>query len=403
MARSITSWLSVVRTETLESKSYAFCLPEKPIPLLNLGGVSFKGGTPPLVSLEGDRQNLGFCGEGDYHTENALHPQLGDTITQVQQREKYYNSLPSYCGTNVMFQPGKSETLFFMGCNRLSCPRCRPKIKKKVIQKVIETAIDYNLQRELILTCPGNEWRVNHSPDMSFKWLNGKFREFKILYQRETGKKLSYIKLPRSQKSGYCHAHILVNTYIKKSLIENIIKRIGLGSNYKMLYRDLHRLGSYLKNDLYKEHEWFIPVGMRHVSSSMELKEEGKRVSIFIMWSKSNGCWISIIFGKYIPPHKKYDFVYDVMQNYADHPPPHWFFLYCFTDMLRINDYADSMGYVGEYKKYYLPSSVPNSIVAGTLPAYNYQMELTGRLHRITTMFAPEKYTHQKKFRRADM
>lgn len=318
---------------------------------------------------------------------------LINTIAQVQQREKYYNSIPSYCGQNVMFQPDNPDSLTHMPCNRLSCARCRPKIKRKVIDKLIETCETRHLQRELILTCPGEKWRENHSPDESFKWLNEKFREFKILYERETGRKLVYIKLPRSQKSGYCHQHIMINTYIKKTLIEDIIKRIGLGTSYKIMYKDLHRVGTYLKNELHKEHEWFIPVGMRHISSSMERDEKGRRVSIFIMWEHGGGCWVSVIFGRYIPPHKKYDFVYDVMQNYGDRPPPNWFFVQCFIDMTRI---MDSTGYIAETKKYYLPSSYEPA----SLPSYNYQMDLLGRMNRIVKVFEVPKYTRQIKFKR---
>jgi hypothetical protein len=125
----------------------------------------------------------------------------------------------------------------------------------------------------------------------------------------------------------------------------------------------------------------------------MELDDTGGRVSIFIMWVHVGGCWVSVVFGKYVPPHKKYDHVYDVMLNYGDHPPPYWFFVQCFTDMTHI---MDSTGYIAEIKKYYLPSSC----VPALLSAYKYQTDLSGRVHKIVTVFEGKKYTKQIKFKR---
>jgi hypothetical protein len=102
-----------------------------------------------------------------------------------------------------------------------------------------------------------------------------------------------------------------------------------------------------------------------------------------------------IVFGKQIPPHKKYDFVYDVIQNYADRPPPFWLFQECFTDMMHIHT---SEGYVADLRKHNLPAlRNPKE-----LPSYDYQMELSGKLHRITVEFVPPKYTTQIKYKRSD-
>jgi len=323
------------------------------------------------------------------------------TITQVQQgenseiwekRKNYYNKIPRYCKTNVMFPKNAPEKMVFMGCNRLSCPRCRPKIKKKLLERINDTCVKYNLQRQLILTCPGRRWRNAHSVDYSFVFINKKFAEFKILYQRETGKSLNYVKLPRAQRDGFCHAHILLDRYISVSLIKDLIKRVGLGRNFHIKYMDMHRLMSYLRNDFFKDHEWYLPYGMRHISSSMLISENGTRFSIFIMWLKSHAGYVCVIFGKYIPPHKKYDFVFDVVNNYADRPPPYWFFLYCFTSMAEV---MDKDNYVASFKKAMLPI---NNV--GLMPGFEYQQDLSGRMRRITTVFEVPKVTRQVKFKK---
>ncbi|GAG74058.1 unnamed protein product [marine sediment metagenome] len=308
-------------------------------------------------------------------------------------RKQYYNKLPRYCGHNIIFDRTDPDRMAHVGCNRLSCPRCRPKVRHKLLDRIVEVAIDHGLFRQLILTCPGKNWRSQHSADYSFSWLNKKFDSFKVLYERATGKKLKYIKLPRSQKSGYCHHHTLIDQYIPQSLIEDIIQRIGIGSNYKIKHLDLQRLTTYLRNDFQKDHEWYIPVGMRHISSSMEIMDAGFRKSIFIMWLPGAGKYCTVVFGKYVPPQMKYDFVYDVVQNYADRPPPFWFFQECFTDMQHIRDNG---GYVAELRKHYLPAIHDPT----KLPAYAYQMEVSGKLHRITVDFVPEKFTTQKNFKR---
>ena len=344
---------------------------------------------------------ISHCGNnGAAAAAAAAETQLGDTYNRSvttgddwEFRKTYYNKLPRYCGNNIIFDRADPDKMSYVGCNRLSCPRCRPKVKGKLLDRIIEVALEYGLFRQLVLTCPGKNWRKFHSADDSFKYMNEKFHTFKVLYERATGKKLVYLKLPRSQTSGYCHHHILINQYIPQSLIEDIIRRIGIGSNYKIKHFDIQRLRTYLRNDFQKDHEWYIPVGMRHISSSMEVIDEDFRKSIFIMWLPGSGCYCTIVFGKYVPPQMKYDFVYDVMQNYADRPPPHWFFVDCFTDMQHIRN---SVGYVADIKKHYLPA-IHNPT---NIPAYTYQMEVTGRLHRITSEFVPEKFTSQKKFRR---
>lgn len=307
------------------------------------------------------------------------------TRREYQERVHYYTKLPKYCEKNVMYQPGRPETLTHMGCNRLSCPRCRPKVKHRVLDKLVEVAGERHLQRHLVLTCPG--WvREGMGPDASFKWLNAKFRSFKVLYERETGQKLHYIKLPRSHKNGYCHLHVLVNTYIKKSLIEDLVERVGMGPQFKISYQDLHRLNNYLKNEFSKEHEWFIPVGMRHMSASMEWKD-GSRTSIFIMWDPSSGEWVSIVFGPMIPPHVKYDFVYDIMCNRGDGPPPYWWFQFCFLEMLHVLDNKDNPRF-GKMQ--------PNDPVIP--PAGSYQLRLDGRRYKVTSDFEQPRYTNQKKY-----
>lgn len=338
---------------------------------------------------------------GDFSEKIGGDAQLGFTYNRSvtigedwEIRQEYYNKIPRYCGHNIIFDHNNPDNMAHVGCNRLSCPRCRPKIKHKLLERVIDVALEYGLFRQLILTCPGKNWRNVHSADYSFQWMNKKFHSFKVLYERETGKKLVYIKLPRSQKSGYCHPHILIDQYIPQPLIEDIIERVGLGSNYKIKYLDIQRLTKYLKNEFQKDHEWYIPIGMRHISSSMKIMDGGFRKSIFIMWLPGAGNYCIVVFGKYVPPQIKYDFVYDVVQNHADRPPPFWFFQECFTDMQHIRD---SNGYVAGIRKHHLPA-IHNPTKC---PAYDYQRELNGKLHRITVDFVPGKFTTQKNFKRA--
>lgn len=353
----------------------------------------------PLPSLTPEYLSVSDSPPGG-KAEGGVCLSWNNTITQVQQgenfkiwekRQIFYNKLPGYCKTNVMFKKNTPETLVFMGCNRLSCPRCRSKIKKKLLDRIYDTCIKYNLLRQLVLTCPGRAWRDKTNVDASFNFITKKFTEFKILYTRETGKKLNYVKLSRSQSDGFCHLHILLDRYIKVGVIKDILKRVGLGSSFHIKYMDLHRLRDYLRNDFFKDHEWYIPYGMRHISSSMLISEGGTRFSIFIMWIKSHAGYVAVIFGKYIPPQKKYDFVADIMLQHCDRPPPFWFFLYCYRSM---HDIQVSGGYIADYKKSTLPC---NHI--GIMPGFDYQQDLSGRMRRITTVFEFPVFTSQKRFR----
>jgi len=104
--------------------------------------------------------------------------------------------------------------------------------------------------------------------DMSKAW--NKIRKILSADAKKQGKQFSYICLPRAQRNGYCHLHVLTNVYIPKQRLKDISNLyfntgfISIKSN-----KDITK---YLTNDFMKDHEFYIPFSRRHYSCSRNIK-----------------------------------------------------------------------------------------------------------------------------------
>lgn len=137
---------------------------------------------------------------------------------------------------------------------------------------------------------------------------------------KKQGKQFSYICLFRAQKNGYCHLHVMTNLFIPKQRLKDISKKyfntgfISIKSN-----KDITR---YLTNDFLKDHEYYIPHGRRHYSTSRDIN-----LNIYedIVEDTSNPETSMHI--QLHPGVSVIDQVYDQVEHEYGYPPPFDFLL----------------------------------------------------------------------------
>ena len=213
----------------------------------------------------------------------------------MQERTDFYQSKNNVCGKNGYIYDKKEHRLFTANCKQFSCGHCRQIEIKKLMKRVVKTARHYNLTRHLVITVPGKDFRDQWDADESFYKFSDKFNEFKTLisqkyfstktyvcWEDENGelqKRLQfipwgdfhYIGLRRSQKDGYCHLHALIGCYIPMKVLIKFAKQVGFG-HLSIDFIDIIKIHNYLAKYWYKDHEWYIPKNMRHVTKSQSIE-----------------------------------------------------------------------------------------------------------------------------------
>lgn len=193
----------------------------------------------------------------------------------MQERYNRYDKRPHYCGRDIIYDSSK-KSLSHMNCKSFACVHCRKKKINSLINKFVRICYINNLQRHMVITLKGKSFRKNVNPDDSFKYMSKKFNNFRWLLKRDYNISLKYISMNRSQYSGYSHLHIMIDKYIKIKYLIDVTKRVGLGS-VDIEFIDIHRIKNYLSKYWYKYHEWLIPKGKRHFSTSKDIKLNDKK------------------------------------------------------------------------------------------------------------------------------
>lgn len=160
-----------------------------------------------------------------------------------------------------------------VGCFKVYCPRCRNKIKMKMKKAIEFNVLAYDVNFHYVITTAGKSYRKVHDwidsyNDMLKAW-NKILQRFKIIASN-LKKNFYFICFMRSQKSGYCHLHILCNVFVSESYLEKMLEDYyGVGNQLSVEYHS--DVENYLSNDFLKDNEWIIPYGKRHFSCSEEI------------------------------------------------------------------------------------------------------------------------------------
>lgn len=200
----------------------------------------------------------------DYTTEH-----LNRNSIEWENRKALYGEKKPYCKKHFLVND-KEKNISKARCNSVKCKECRPRQKKRLLDKIARAGSHNKLLRHMVITVLGNEFRDKVSPDNSFSYAQEKWNHLRLLYKRNFGRNLSFVSLPRSQRDGYCHLHVLVGSYIPKKWLDWSCKKVGLGYAY-IRYTDVQRLKGYLSKYWYKEHEWYIPENKKQYTCSRDI------------------------------------------------------------------------------------------------------------------------------------
>lgn len=210
----------------------------------------------------------------------------------IKQINELYESVNYGCGKFGNIYDFKTNKVNNSLCKQFSCARCRKILKKNLFFKIIEVVKEYNITNHFIMTSKGQDYRENNTIyqsyiDMAKNWNRIRrlinywyYEKWKLKYE------MNYIVMPRSQKDGYCHYHLLTDLNISQDWLETIkdkYKEMGyvkLGKNKNPAY--------YLTFDYWKDNEYHIPKGIRHFSTSRNIKLKINRVKTEKIYYKYN-------------------------------------------------------------------------------------------------------------------
>jgi len=240
----------------------------------------------------------------------------------VNYDHSYYDKLTNDAGLKYkgVYRGTKINRIL---CSKFHCERCRTLLKNKLKTQIQIALTEHKLYTHFVITTEGTNYRdtndyVQSYTDMSIAW--NKIRKILSYDAKKQGKHFSYICLFRSQKNGYCHLHVLTNAYIPKQRLQDISKKYFNTGFIKI--KSNKDITKYLTNDFMKDHEFYIPFGRRHYTTSrnIDLKvyedfdEELKNPETTMHIHLQSG--VSIV-----------DQVYDQIEHEYGYPPPFDFLL----------------------------------------------------------------------------
>jgi hypothetical protein len=153
-------------------------------------------------------------------------------------------------------------------CMKWRCIECFPKLRFLLFLEILKNIYAFDMDKHFIITFEGKKLRNKISAEESFKFMNKQWDKFsKVIKRRYPDFK--YILLPRSQKNGYCHYHIITNQYIPWEFLDKKRKKYDLG--FVSIQKN-KSVAEYLHTDFFKDGEWVIPLNIRHVRSSRDIK-----------------------------------------------------------------------------------------------------------------------------------
>ena len=228
-------------------------------------------------------------------------------------------------------------------CNKFTCDRCRPKLKKRLKREIEKAIREHNLNTHIVITTEGKKYRDDNSYVQSYKDMAINWHKIQkiIKYELEIdGKKFTFICLYRSQKNGYCHLHILTNLNVEKQRLQEITSKYFSTGFIKITKNK--DVANYLANEFSKDHEFYIPFNQKHYSCSRDIKiqmedteeeiEEGEFNSKFIHDIKLPEASMRLYLN---PERNPIDQIYEQIEHEYGYPPPFEIMLGEFYEMVH--------------------------------------------------------------------
>jgi len=212
-------------------------------------------------------------------------------------------------------------------CSKFHCDRCRTLLKYKLKNEIQNALEDYQLYTHFVITTEGTDYRnyndyIQSYTDMSHAW--NKIRKILSYDAKKQGKNFTYICLIRAQKNGYCHLHVLTNLYIPKTRLTEISSKYFNTGFIKI--KSNKDIANYLTNHLLKDHEYYIPFGRRHYTTSRNINLDIYDKLENELQSPENSMHIRLE-----PLIPFIDQIYEQIEHEYGYPPPFDFMLSQFT------------------------------------------------------------------------
>ena len=230
-------------------------------------------------------------------------------------------------------------------CNKFTCDRCRPKLKKRLKREIEKAIREHNLNTHIVITTEGKKYRDNNNYIQSYKDMAINWHKIQkiIKYELEIdGEKFTFICLYRAQKNGYCHLHILTNLNIEKQRLQEITSKYFSTGFIKITKNK--NVANYLANEFSKDHEFYIPFRQKHYSCSRDIElnindddleepiEEGNFNSKFIHNIKLPESSMHLHLN---PNRAPIDQIYEQIRHEYGYPPPFEIMLIEFYEMVH--------------------------------------------------------------------
>jgi len=202
---------------------------------------------------------------------------LSSSKWTYKQLSEYYQKSNTICLSNALGLKYIHSTnqIKRIHCNKFTCDRCRKLfLKTRLRDEIQRNILEKDLIYHIVITTEGyDNYRKDHDFKQSYKdmvttW--NKLRTRLYAKAKKQNKKLSFICLPRAQKNGYCHPHILTNIEISKKELKELVKIYeNTGSSTITAHKNTAK---YLTNDFLKDHEFYTPIGQRRYTTSRDIQ-----------------------------------------------------------------------------------------------------------------------------------
>jgi len=243
----------------------------------------------------------------------------------VNYKHTHYDKLrtPEGLKQHGMYRGSKIHRIL---CSKFQCDRCRTLLKGKLKTEIQRALTEFKLYTHFVITTEGTDYRDTNDYKQSYLDMSKSWNKIRLLLSKDAkkqGKHFSYICLIRAQKNGYCHLHVLTNVYIPKQRLQDISKKYFNTGFVKI--KSNKDITKYLTNEFLKDHEYYIPFGRRHYSTSRNIKLNISDEMDDLQDAESS---MHIHLQPGIPI---IDQIYDQIEHEYGYPPPFDFLLAQFT------------------------------------------------------------------------
>lgn len=200
----------------------------------------------------------------------------------------YYDRQRPLCQQIKQVYNYDNNTLQDVGCGHWTCKVCRPHKKYALYIEILKNVYMFDLNKHFIITSEGKQFRSEYTFQESYRFFSQQWNKFKQLMEYHF-QPINYIVLPRSQKDGYCHYHIIMDSWISWKWLNEKRKKYNLGF---MSIKKNKSVAEYLANDYFKDREFVIPDNFKHYRSSRSIILNNYRPDLknLIFFDKAKNC-----------------------------------------------------------------------------------------------------------------